>query len=307
MMGNLRSWGKGRRAPWCRLWMDEGGATAVLVTLLSMVLIATAALGVDGANAYLQRWRAQNAADAAALAGARSVALGESRSGVEATIQELTRANQASLLSWAYTDDGRGVVVEVSRRFPTYFAGIIGYPEVTVVAEATARTGPVVAADNLLPMTVNCMQNLVFGEEHILWDREGEGPGVFGWLDWNGGSRSNNELVDNIENPANSGRWEIGEQIPAGPGVQNSSGVRNALRNWLNRPVTIPLYSQVTGNGANARYEICGFAEFVITDFNFQGRNKWVQGRFQRALQPGKGSTDPSVPDYGLQAVFLDR
>ncbi len=121
------------------------------------------------------------------------------------------------------------------------------------------------------------------GTEYKLWDKNSgsDAPGAFGWLTWNG-SPSNSTLVDNIFHPENSGVWHIGDWVHSGPGVQNSSGVSVALDYWINanKLVTIPLYDQLVGNGSNAVYRICAFAEFKLTEYNFQGSDKWVKGSF---------------------------
>ena len=52
---------------------SEAGQAAVLLALAFVGLLAFTALAIDGGNAYLTRRNAQNAADAAALGGARAV------------------------------------------------------------------------------------------------------------------------------------------------------------------------------------------------------------------------------------------
>ena len=54
---------------------QENGVTLIYLALVLMVLIGFAGIAIDGSNVYMQRRRMQTAADAAALAGARSMAL----------------------------------------------------------------------------------------------------------------------------------------------------------------------------------------------------------------------------------------
>ncbi len=56
-----------------RLLQEERGQIAILFALLFMVILGLAAIVLDFGNLYLTRRRAQNAADAAALAGAREL------------------------------------------------------------------------------------------------------------------------------------------------------------------------------------------------------------------------------------------
>src|SRR5512139_563361 len=51
----------------------EQGQAIVIMAFAMIALLAFAALAIDGGNAYVERRRAQNGADAGALAGARQV------------------------------------------------------------------------------------------------------------------------------------------------------------------------------------------------------------------------------------------
>src|SRR5438128_7497517 len=62
------------RAPASR---RERGQGIVLLALFLVVLVGLVGLGVDGGSLYLHRRGMQNAADAAAFAGARLVGLGQ--------------------------------------------------------------------------------------------------------------------------------------------------------------------------------------------------------------------------------------
>lgn len=317
-------------------WRQEQGANLALFGVLLLALLGFAGLAIDGSNIYYQNQRMQIAADAAALGGARQLALGAVHGVVHREIEELAFANDADGVVWDYINSNRGVHVVASRTFEAYFARLYGYDHFTVQAESEAQYEPVTGVDelfpitidcdcvgedkvtpgggdpgggstptptptpeeeeeagmdNLLPMTIPCSTELMSGEIYDIWNssdksnRTGsgigkEGPGAFGWLDWNGGSRGNPELEDNIRYPQNSGFWKVGDWVDSGPGVQNSSGVKAALDLWINKPVMIPLYDQIQGNGANLQYRICDFAQFVLLGYDFQGSDKYVTGRF---------------------------
>jgi len=267
-----------------------------------VALIAMVALAIDGGYAYAQRRRMQNAADAAAIAGARMHALGGSDTQVDSAVNQYATANGAEGVSWSYLNNQMTVRVTVSHTFSTFFAGIVGLWEMTASATAEASIQPLSAASNLLPMIVED-QEFVIGQTYDLWADDPEAPGNFGWLDWNGVPVSNAELADNIANPSNSGEWAIGDWVPAGPGVKNSAPVRNALNGWIGQHVTIPFYDVIQGQGANTRYRIAGFGEFVLTGYNFQGSDKWVRGYFIRWVELGPGGG----PDRGLSSVRLTQ
>ncbi|RIK41778.1 MAG: hypothetical protein DCC55_10750 [Chloroflexi bacterium] len=290
---------------------QEAGATLVYVALVFPVLLGLAGLAIDGSNLHVQQLRVQTAADTAALAGARAIALGQTTAGVGHEVNSLATANGADSVTWNYIEEGSGVQVQVTRTFATYFAKVIGYSTLTVQATAAAQISAVGSIGNLLPMIIMCddMDNdddpgFTLGAVYTFWSNDMTAPGNFGWVDWDGTPVSENELAESIAHPSNSGTWEIGDWIPAGPGVKAGSLVREALSIWLGKSVTIPLYDAVAGVGANASYRICSFAEFVLQDYNFSGSNKWVRGIFVRTLKQG-GSSGEVPPDFGVRSVRL--
>lgn len=279
----------------------------VLFVLLLTVLFGFAALTIDGSNAYMQQQRMQTAADAGALAGARTAALKGSDADVKSAVDHFSGSNGATTASWTYTANRRGIIVKAVRTYPTFFGSIIGHPNMTVSASAEAVFRPISGAGNLLPMAIDCNTTYTFGKSYRIWDKDDKkSPGGFGWLDWNGGSRGNPELVDNISNPANSPVLHIGDLIPSGPGVQNSSGVKNALDKWIGKPVTIPLYDVISGSGANTRYRVCGFAQFVLEGYNFTGNDKYVSGSFIQTLRAGIADDDAGL-DRGIYTLVITR
>jgi hypothetical protein len=286
---------------------DEAGSVLVYAVLSFPVLLALACLALDGSNIYLQHQRMQIAADAAALAGARAVALELTNTQVNSEVNSLAAQNGSDSVTWSYIPSGKGVQTQTAITFPTFFAGILGYSTFGVQATASADVASVTSAGNLLPMTIMCddMSNdtdpgFTYGVIYTLKDGANNAPGNKGWLDWNGGSSNAPELAANIANPSNSGVWEIGDWIPGATGNMNSSAVRQALDGWIGKPVTIPLYDMVTGNGSNVQYRVCSFAEFVMTSYD----NREVRGMFVRALE--RGDTDAgNPPDFGVRSVGL--
>lgn len=126
----------------------------------------------------------------------------------------------------------------------------------------------------------------------------GETPCKLAWLDWNGGLASNGELADAIANPSTSGLYRVGETVDAGPAVDNVKQITDALDKWLNKPMTIVLYDN--GNQDDG-YQICGFAQFTMTDYDFSSLPKWVQGEFNLSVTGGE--TDPNAEDFGLRGI----
>ncbi|MFQ6015727.1 MAG: hypothetical protein ACE5NP_09830, partial [Anaerolineae bacterium] len=97
----------------------------------------------------------------------------------------------------------------------------------------------------------------------------------------------------------NSGEWEVGDWVYSGPGVKSSSQVETALDNWIGEHVTIIIYDDTQGSGSGLQYHIAGFAEFILTDYDFTNSPKWIEGSFQQWVGPG----DFGGGDYGLFTV----
>ncbi|HXF60976.1 MAG TPA: pilus assembly protein TadG-related protein, partial [Caldilineaceae bacterium] len=139
-----------------QLRREEEGANLVLLSLMLVVLLGFAGLAIDGSNVYFQQQRMQIAADAAALGGARQLALNADHDTVDATIRELAFANYADAVTWTLINNDRGVHVTASRTFEAFFAQLYGYDTFTVSAQAEAQYEPVTGTDNLFPLTLDC-------------------------------------------------------------------------------------------------------------------------------------------------------
>jgi len=157
----------------------ERGQAIVLFAFAMIGLLAFIALAVDGGSALTERRRAQNAADASALAGARTLWLQRSQSNLFETpvLQALNTAAEANGIEDTdgaagnhvnenihafYTDDqgnvlpganevgalgiippaAEGMRVVTRRDFPGFFTSLIGRPRLQADAEAIAVVIP---------------------------------------------------------------------------------------------------------------------------------------------------------------------
>lgn len=122
----------------------QEGQEMVLVAILLVVLILLAALAIDGARIYLARENVQNAADAAALAGAVELRTSGSWESAVKAAQAYAESNGAQ--ACRVEIDQFKVAVVASQTEKTYFAGFLGLEEFTVSATAAAEVQPYVAA-----------------------------------------------------------------------------------------------------------------------------------------------------------------
>ncbi|HEY5629909.1 MAG TPA: pilus assembly protein TadG-related protein [Candidatus Limnocylindrales bacterium] len=149
------------------------GQILVVFALASTVIILAAGLVIDGGYALAQRRGAQNAADFAALAGARVIAEwvgGDTANGTDANVQSAIansiQANQSAAITFGapngpvyVTSSGApngfvgavaggaipagtvGVTVASSRTWNPFFLGVAGFSNWTASAVATAKGG----------------------------------------------------------------------------------------------------------------------------------------------------------------------
>jgi hypothetical protein len=91
------------------------------------------------------------------------------------------------------------------------------------------------------------------------------------------------------------------------PGI--SAGLSSALQSIIGKPVSIPIYDENGGNGANAWYRVIAFATVRILSVNFQGNPKYV------IVQPAlltdgtaiAGAAQSSWTSGGLVVLRLSR
>ncbi|MCC7352522.1 MAG: VWA domain-containing protein [Anaerolineae bacterium] len=131
---------------------NESGQSLILVALSTLALLSILALAIDFGLAYTERRRMQNAADAAALAGAWVLADGGIDDDVYDAVYEYAINQNRALSFEAYYLPGNEVVgggpvpanatgIKVIARttFPTIFAGVVGFN--TISAAGTAGGG----------------------------------------------------------------------------------------------------------------------------------------------------------------------
>ena len=133
---------------------DESGQTTVFVIGMALVAFAVVAFTIDGTRAFLMRRTLQNAADAAAVAGASQLDQDSyySSGGDRVLIDpQRGRAAAASWLSRRGLDVATAVDASPARvhvvlrtRLNTPFLNLIGIGSVPVAAEGTAE--PLVGA-----------------------------------------------------------------------------------------------------------------------------------------------------------------
>ncbi len=284
--------------------MRRGGQTLAIVALLLVVLIGFLAVTIDVGNLYAQRRFMQNAADAAALAGARALALGEGEDAVRAEIDKYALAvngGQVCSADIATT----AVTVTVGKGFATYFAGVVGVPSLTVAASAAAGWEPAGAGTGLMPLTVisGSFRISPTGATVYIFDQlkatsyltdDKITGGEFGWLDLCSTGGGAAELREEIRTGGCDCVVDIPQWVEGKEGV--TSPVIDEFEAWAGQTVYIPVYDQMI----SGEYHLVGLAAFRVESYN--KKLKCVIGTFEGWAEdfPAGGGGD-----FGLRTIQL--
>jgi Flp pilus assembly protein TadG len=142
---------------------EEGGANAVIVAILLVVLLGMLSLSVDGGFLFLKFRAMRNANDAAALAAALSCAKGEGLAAANGQADALAADNVADALRVTdpvYTPScapaAGKVMVHYKGQQSLFFSQVVGVSSPkTVSATATATWGKAGGASNVSPLMLN--------------------------------------------------------------------------------------------------------------------------------------------------------
>ena len=206
---------------------NRSGQVLVLVVIALVALIGFAALAIDVGHAYTQRRQLQNAADAAALAGARLVCSSGSDASIWTEVQNYVNSNSNHLsaitvtayyttASGAHTggtlpngsvpSDATGVEVSTRSTTPAYFGRVVGFAAFQPAAVGAAKCSKGIPA--------------------IFADKCGQ-PSNTKVIDWSGGTylvigdiRSNSDL-----NMSGSNNTISNSTISTGSGAVSPAGL----------------------------------------------------------------------------------
>ncbi len=290
----------------------ESGQALVIVAVILVALVGLLGLVIDGGNVYAQRRQMQNAADAAALAGARALIL-QGPDAVEATAQEYASTNGATncAVEWTSTQ----VRVVVSKTIQTFFVRVLGIDTMPAAATATASVETADAlACGFLPLTIPYRTPEEWPQgEFAIWQKVPESyditstvdiqPSMCGWLNLDGHEAPSNEPecwvcpdCTSIPNPGVDLGWTNGTS------GTSTNALHELKRCVEGKVVYIPLYGETCcwmdktkdapecwqdawdstefGTG-QCNYEIVAFAPFHVTHVKDTGNPRAIYGHYE--------------------------
>lgn len=155
----------------------EKGQTMVIFALGIIAFIAILALVLDGGMTYASRRKAQNAADAGALAGATVLCKGDGETAAIDAAWSYAVENNDATSAFVEILDEATVAVEATVLYDTFFARVLGINVSGAVADAKAACLPICGATGQVPIAWSCNPpvtgsesddcNVVYGEDHL--------------------------------------------------------------------------------------------------------------------------------------------
>ncbi len=320
----------------------EQGQSLVVVALMLVALIGFLGLVIDVGNLYAQRRFMQNAADAAALAGARAQAENKSLPEVQTAIREYAlRHNGAqTVISDVVMAGGNSTVaVSVTKIVPSYFMGVMGIDTNTVGASAQAGLCPLGPPHGIMPFGVHA-NNVKFNCMSLIWDSmeadkidgllEPDYPDGWvnakdnliawphrGWINLDGNSGDAFDLKQAIDADGFDGTVDLAT-YPGTVGGKVSALIE--MKAWVDPllalsasdprreqlKVIVPVYNGYTQDGSNATFDICGFAVMRVDRVYKTGDEKYILGEFlNEAIVDPDARCGPN--DFGARIVQLER
>ena len=313
----------------------ERGITSLLVAILAVVLVGCLAFVSDLGFAYANQRRIQNGSDAAALAVGRKIAVTATATDTCATIQttyngSTTRSIASDIFAknvgagaalasgtagFQVTCETVGtndqtVVVKVAgqQNSPSFLGGIFGRASVPVGKAARAIVGPVGTVVGLRPfaicrVTAESVQNTPGATFVVPIDNSNQGCGAsagnWAMLDFNGGSNNSGDMQTWIgtgyDGPISNAPPVV---IQGDPGFNVNSAETEMNFMMTQSSVVLPVYSSVTGTGANSQYTITGFLSVIPCRYKINSKSGPVTPNAACAALPA------SPPSDFIQLVF---
>lgn len=321
-----------------RRMSSERGQVVGFTAIAMVALIGMGALVIDVGSWFRADRAIQAVADAAALAGAQK--LPDDPAAAIALARQYAAKNggpeptNVSVTSAKGTNDT--VVVEMEDDTPGFLSNAFGVDVVDIGARAAARAA--------LPGKVRWVAPIVVDEKHPMLNC---GTGEFGrpkpcagedtTLDYyhlkTGGGKDDDDGDD--DGPDGSGSFgfvdftgegngtsALKEQLAEGydqyiaPGLfsARTGNPFSAITTEMDQHIAagdellFPIYRKLTGTGTDAKFEIIGFAAFVITDIDFDGSNERIYGYFTGNISWDAIEEESGTPtDYGVRAIILSE
>lgn len=132
----------------------QKGQILPIVVILLAVLLGFATLLTDSGSMTLSRRELQNAADAAALAGAQNLPDNPSQAITDANTYAAANGKTGDVVTVTLAADDKSITVKITRQSPLFFGKIFKKTGATIVADATAEVGVAASVPWIVPFVI---------------------------------------------------------------------------------------------------------------------------------------------------------
>lgn len=308
---------------------SERGQVFGFTAIAMVALIGMATLVLDVGAWFRADRQIQSVADAAALAGAQK--LPDDPGAAIALAKEYATKNGGPAPTDVKVTSAKGtndtLTVRMDAKTPGFLSSVFGISVVDIGAKAAARAALPGKARWVAPIVVNekhpklncgtgsfgrpkpCAGESTVLDYYNLKTAKGpDGSGSFGFVDLaNSGSTSTSDLKNQIENG-------FDQYIAPGSFSARTGNPFSAIASEIDERIKtgdellFPIYRKITGSGTNAKYEIVGFASFVITGKDFTGNKEKLFGYFTGNVSWDAIEAESGNPtDYGVRTIILSE
>ena len=262
---------------------DEG-AIAVIAAVAFLPLCLMLAIVVDSGRVWVGRTRLQNSVEAAAIAAAQNwMTQGQACSATALAVVS-SDGSAPTAVQCTVTGSNTSGVTRVTATDPIglTFATLVGRSSSVVSASTGVRIGAVGSAVGVWPfglcsqvkavsdwialgMTTATSTVIRFEDQNQTCG--GSVSGNWGVLDFNGGSSSNAETKDWVDN-GYLGVVKVGDWIVGSPGAPSGS---LDIQSIVGKSVIMPMFSSPRLSGSNVEYLVVGFAKARVDAVQFTG------------------------------------
>jgi len=274
---------------------NESGQVLVILALFMLSLVAILALVLDGGSIYLQRRHMQNAADAGAMAGTRTLALGGTAAAAQATASQYAIAyNGADSANVAVNSPN--VTVTACENVAMTFARVLGLDSTVVCATATARFAAISEVVGLAPIAIKEFE-YNYTTTYTIWDDVAERDPATGYISGSYRGWLNLRCIYPMDCPV-AGAQDLKDWMHSGypakvklnQWIRGDGGVKAAViqQAYVGQELRIPVYDHVETKYENkAYYHVLTFAVFKVSEVIATGSPKGIRGKFIKFFSPG--------------------
>lgn len=303
----------------------EKGVITIFLAISLMLIFAFSAIVLDFGISYINSNELQNAADAAALVGAKKLPLEddimwENQVKIISTDYVTENGVSAAVVNPVYNSENRivGVAVSTSKEVPAAVINILlGEDSIDINKKAKSKVFQLKEATGLVPIGINkeVFEQEGFDGSIVLDIDPSEINAVkYGWMFFDkvyGDDKNSNERLKTWMSSGYDNYIGVGDEMPWTNGSRSSTVIE--YNNLIGMEVIAPIYEVIdfqdglSNKEDTANVRIVGFVFIKVEDYKPGGvSNKTMKATFIKYKNiAGKTSDNDTVQEYRVYSSKL--